>query len=52
MNLFSGEAGIPTLMVGPHGGGFHEANEWVDVPSIGATVRVLLRLACELLPPN
>ncbi len=51
-NLFSGEANIPTVMVGPHGAGFHEANEWVDVPSIGATVRVLLRLAHDLLPPT
>ncbi|MEA2513634.1 MAG: hypothetical protein QOJ59_3121 [Thermomicrobiales bacterium] len=49
-NLFSGEAGIPTVMAGPHGAGYHEANEWIDVPSIGATVRVLLRLACDLLP--
>lgn len=51
-NLFSGEAGIPTVMAGPHGGGFHEANEWVDVPSTGATVRVLLRLTCDLLRPG
>ncbi|HEY7033212.1 MAG TPA: M20/M25/M40 family metallo-hydrolase [Thermomicrobiales bacterium] len=51
-NLFSGEAGIPTIMVGPHGAGFHEANEWVDVPSIGATIRVLLRLVCDLLSPK
>jgi acetylornithine deacetylase/succinyl-diaminopimelate desuccinylase-like protein len=50
MNLFSSEAGIPTVMVGPRGGGFHEANEWVDVPSIGATVRVLLHMVCDLLP--
>lgn len=50
MNLFSSEAGIPTVMIGPRGGGFHEANEWVDVPSIGATVRVLLRMVCDLLP--
>jgi acetylornithine deacetylase/succinyl-diaminopimelate desuccinylase-like protein len=50
-NLFSGEAGIPTVMAGPHGAGFHEANEWVGVPSIGATIRVLLRLICDLLPP-
>jgi acetylornithine deacetylase/succinyl-diaminopimelate desuccinylase-like protein len=50
MNLFSSEAGIPTVMVGPRGGGFHEANEWVDIPSIGATVRVLLRMVCDLLP--
>ena len=39
-----------TTMVGPRGGGFHEANEWVDVPSLGATVRVLLRMVCDLLP--
>ena len=43
-------AGIPTVMVGPKGAGFHEANEWVDVPSIGATVRVLMRMICDLLP--
>lgn len=50
MNLFSTNAGIPTVMFGPRGGGFHEAGEWVDLPSIGATVRVLLRLARDLLP--
>src|SRR5688500_17403235 len=44
-NLFAGERGIPTIQFGPHGGAFHQADEWVDVPSIGATVRVLLRLA-------
>lgn len=50
MNLFSTDAGIPTLMFGPHGASFHAADEWVDVPSIAATVRVLLRLTCALLP--
>jgi acetylornithine deacetylase/succinyl-diaminopimelate desuccinylase-like protein len=50
MNLFSGEAGIPTVMVGPRGGNFHQANEWVDVPSIAATSRLLVRLALDLLP--
>ncbi len=50
MNLFSAEAGIPTVMFGPLGANFHEADEWVDLPSIAATVRVLLRFACELLP--
>jgi len=49
-NLFSGEAGIPTVQFGPHGEGFHEANEWVDLPSIASVVRVLLRLTTELLP--
>jgi succinyl-diaminopimelate desuccinylase len=48
-NLFSGEAGIPTIQFGPLGGGFHEANEWVDLPSISSVVRVLLRLATRLL---
>jgi succinyl-diaminopimelate desuccinylase len=49
-NLFSGEVGIPTIQFGPHGSGFHEANEWVDLPSIAGTVRVLLRLTTTLLP--
>ena len=48
-NLFAGELGLPTVQFGPHGANFHEADEWVDVPSIGATVRVLLRLALDLL---
>ena len=48
-NLFSGELGIPTIQFGPHGANFHQADEWVDVPSIAATVRVLLRLAVDVL---
>lgn len=48
-NLFAGEAGIPTVHFGPHGGNFHEADEWCDVPSIGAATRVLIRLALALL---
>jgi len=51
-NLFAGEAGIPTVQFGPHGGNFHQANEWTSIPSIGATVRVLLRLAFRVLPAN
>lgn len=50
MNLFSSDAGIPTVMFGPLGGNYHEAEEWVDLPSIGATTRVLLRMTCALLP--
>jgi succinyl-diaminopimelate desuccinylase len=49
MNLFSQEAGIPTVMVGPWGGNFHQADEWVDVPSIAATSRLLVRLTLDLL---
>ena len=48
-NLFAADLGIPTIQFGPHGAGFHQADEWVDLPSIGATVRVLLRLALEVL---
>jgi acetylornithine deacetylase/succinyl-diaminopimelate desuccinylase-like protein len=50
MNLFSEEAGIPTVMIGPRGDKFHQANEWVDVPSIAATTRLLVRVARTLLP--
>jgi acetylornithine deacetylase/succinyl-diaminopimelate desuccinylase-like protein len=49
MNLFSVDAGIPTVMVGPRGANFHQADEWVDVPSIVATSRLLVRLALDLL---
>ena len=48
-NLFSGEMGIPTIHFGPRGGKFHQADEWVDVDSIAATVRVYLRLALSML---
>jgi succinyl-diaminopimelate desuccinylase len=49
MNLFSKEAGIPTVMIGPRGDHFHQADEWVDVPSITASSRLLVRLALDLL---
>ena len=49
MNLFSEEAGIPTVMIGPRGDNFHQADEWVDVPSIAATSRLLVRMALDLL---
>jgi acetylornithine deacetylase/succinyl-diaminopimelate desuccinylase-like protein len=48
-NLFAGERGIPTVQFGPRGANFHQADEWVDVPSIGAAVRVILRLALAVL---
>ncbi|MBL8129617.1 MAG: M20/M25/M40 family metallo-hydrolase, partial [Chloroflexia bacterium] len=49
MNLFSEEAGIPTVMIGPRGDRFHQANEWVDVPSIAAATRLLVRVTRTLL---
>lgn len=49
-NLFAGEAGTPTVHFGPRGGRYHEADEWVDVPSIGATIAILLRTALAVLP--
>jgi len=49
MNLFSEDAGIPTVMIGPRGDNFHQADEWVDVPSISATSRLLVRMALDLL---
>jgi succinyl-diaminopimelate desuccinylase len=48
-NLFSGEAGIPTVQIGPRGANFHQANEWVDVPSIAASARLYVRIALDLL---
>lgn len=51
-NLFSGVLGIPTIQFGAYGGHFHEANEWVSIPSIAAATRVLLRVALDLLAPE
>jgi acetylornithine deacetylase/succinyl-diaminopimelate desuccinylase-like protein len=48
-NYFSADLGIPTIQFGPSGGGAHQCNEWVHIPSIGASVRVILRLATDLL---
>jgi succinyl-diaminopimelate desuccinylase len=49
-NLFAGEANIPTVQIGPDGGNFHQANEWVDVPSIAASARLFVRMALDLMP--
>lgn len=49
-NLFAADLGVPTVQFGPHGSNFHQANEWVDVPSIGGTVRVLIRTALGFMP--
>ena len=49
-NLFSTTAGIPTVMFGAHAGRYHQAGEWVDIPSIAAAGRTLLRMTVALLP--
>ncbi len=48
-NYFAADLGIPTVHFGPHGDQYHQANEWVDVPSIAATGRIVLRLALDVL---
>jgi len=40
-------AGIPTVLFGPIGGGIHQTDEWVDVESAHAVLRVLERVAVE-----
>jgi di/tripeptidase len=37
------------VMIGPRGDNFHQADEWVNVPSITASSRLLVRLALDLL---
>ena len=36
-------------MFGPTGANYHEADEWVDVPSIGTCARTLIRIALDVL---
>jgi acetylornithine deacetylase len=40
-------AGIPTVVLGPKGGGIHAADEWVDVASVEALADVLTDVARE-----
>jgi len=35
------EAGVPSIVLGPGGGGIHATSEWVDRPSLAALVEVL-----------
>ncbi|MHB8645236.1 MAG: M20 family metallopeptidase [Thermomicrobiales bacterium] len=48
-NYFAAELGIPTVMFGATGANYHEANEWVDIPSIGICARTLMRIAWGVL---
>jgi acetylornithine deacetylase len=42
-------AGIPTVDVGPRGGGAHESDEWVDLGSVVDTARILVAAARRFL---
>jgi acetylornithine deacetylase len=41
------QAGIPTVVFGPAGGGAHEVVEWVDLPSVEQCAEVLVAVASE-----
>ena len=51
-NYFAADLGIPTVHFGPHGAQFHQANEWVDIPSIATTARIVLRVARDVMKPS
>lgn len=40
-----GEAGIPTVIVGPKGGGIHQLEEWVELDSVFDLSKILLQTA-------
>jgi acetylornithine deacetylase len=44
-----GAAGIPSVVFGPAGGGYHGLDEWVDLASVEATERTLIALAEHFL---
>jgi acetylornithine deacetylase len=35
------EAGIPTVVFGPRGGGFHADVEWVEIDQVVSAARIL-----------
>ena len=48
-NYFAADLGIPTVMFGATGANYHEADEWVDILSIGICARTLIRIALSVL---
>jgi len=42
-------AGIPTVLFGPEGSGYHAAGEWVSIPDLIATTEILRRACVTLL---
>jgi len=45
------EAGIPTVLFGPVGGGIHQPSEWLDVDSAHVVLRVLERVIGSFAVP-
>jgi acetylornithine deacetylase/succinyl-diaminopimelate desuccinylase-like protein len=48
-NLFSGDAGIPSIFYGPRGGNFHQCTEWVDLTTLAPCADVVLATALAML---
>ena len=42
------QAGIPTVLFGPYGEGFHGAVEWVEIASLERCLDVYVAVATEL----
>ena len=42
------EGGIPTVVFGPNGEGFHSEVEWVDLASLEQCVEIYSRVAADL----
>jgi acetylornithine deacetylase/succinyl-diaminopimelate desuccinylase-like protein len=42
-------AGIPTVLFGPEGSGYHAAGEWVSIPDLIATAEILRRTLVTLI---
>lgn len=42
-----GEAGIKTVILGPHGGGLHTSEEWVDAQSVIDLANIFYTAACN-----
>ncbi|HQQ10514.1 MAG TPA: M20/M25/M40 family metallo-hydrolase [Synergistales bacterium] len=43
-----GRLGIPTLVVGPKGGNFHAADEYVELDTVVATAGIVYRFLCRM----
>ena len=48
-SIFYGIGGVPTLVFGPHGGGIHQVNEFVEPAALASCARVYAKLAARFL---
>ncbi len=51
-NIFTGRAGIPTLLFGPDGANMHSGDEWVDLDQLHLARAVYLDFAQQFLTSN